>query len=106
MELSHQLAARKAVLRAQWLPRLQNEEADSLTNGDFRHFDAARRIPVKLDELNFGVLPELLEEGQRFYDEVEVQRAEEKAARKAAGPRPRGRARKRAGDALRDRDPW
>ena len=62
MELAHQLADRKAVLRAQWLPRLQNEEADALTNCDFRHFDAAKRI--------------------------------------------RGRARRKAGDALRDKDPW
>ena len=59
-----------------------------------------------MDELGFGVLPGLLEEGQKFYDEVEALRAAEKEARKAAGPRPRGRARRKAGDALRDRDPW
>ena len=28
--------------------------------------------PYKLEELNFGVLPGPLEEGQRFYDEVEA----------------------------------
>ena len=100
------LSLRRAVLRAQWLPCLQNEEADALTNGDYRHFDPERRIPVALDALGFGVLPGLLEEGQRFYDEVEEQRAAEKLARRAAGPRQPGRKRKKAGTALRDRDPW
>ena len=106
MELAHQLSIRRAVLRAQWIPRLQNEEADALTNCDYRHFNPANRIPVALDALPFGVLPGLLAEGQRFYEEVEAQRAGEKAARRAAGPRPPGRKRRKAGDALRDRDPW
>ena len=106
MELAHQLSRRRAVLRARWLPRLQNEEADSLTNGDFRHFNPENRIPVSLETLQFGVLDGLLEEGQQFYTEVEEQRAAEKVARRAAGPRPPRKARKKAGDALRDRDPW
>ena len=38
MELAHQMQLRQAILRALWLPRLQNEEADALTNLDFRHF--------------------------------------------------------------------
>ena len=39
MELAHQLSNRRAVLRAQWLPRLQNEEADALTNSDFEQLE-------------------------------------------------------------------
>ena len=38
MELATQLGRRAVTLRADWLPRLQNEEADALTNMDFRHF--------------------------------------------------------------------
>ena len=34
IELCHQLPLRQAVLRAQWVPRDQNEEADALTNSD------------------------------------------------------------------------
>ena len=32
MELAHQMRVRRLVLRAKWLPRLENEEADALTN--------------------------------------------------------------------------
>ena len=93
------------MLRAQWIPRLQNEEADALTNGEFKHFSPEKRIPVVLEDLAFGVLPAMLETGQTFFDEVEALRTAEKAARRAMGPRPRDRARKNAGEALRDRQP-
>ena len=35
MELAHQTRLRRMVLMANWLPRLQNDEADALTNLDF-----------------------------------------------------------------------
>ena len=54
MELAHQCRVRRVALRAAWLPRLQHEEADALTNLDFRHFDAARRIQVDLGKLEEG----------------------------------------------------
>ena len=98
--------------RAAWLPRLQNEEADALTNGDYRHFDRRKRIPVSLEGLNFGVLDSLMKEGIDYHDEVSAIREKEKAARTAtprtaeeAGHRPK-RKRKKAGDSLRDREPW
>ena len=106
MELAHQLALRKAVLRASWLPRLQNEEADALTNLDFRHFDLSKRIPVNLDDLKFGVLNELMPEGERFYQEVDELRAQERARRTAIGSGKLLRRKKRAGDTLREREPW
>ena len=43
MELAHKMRVRRLVLRAHWLPRLENEEADALTNFDFRHFDPRLR---------------------------------------------------------------
>ena len=64
MELSCQLDLRRACLHARWTPRLQNEEADVLTNGDFQHFDPALRIPVDLDQLDSRVLNELSEIGE------------------------------------------
>ena len=112
MELSHQMRLRNAVLRASWVPRLQNEEADALTNSDFRHFDGAKRIPVTLEGLRFGVLDDLMKEGLAYHDEVSQLREKEKKARETAAlsdcagqTRPQ-RKRKKAGDALRDRQPW
>ena len=106
MELSHQLHQRRAVLRADWIPRLQNEEADALTNMDFRHFCPDKRISVSLADLRFGVLNDLLSTGQEYYEEVEGMREAERTARRARGDRPAGRKRKKAGTALRDREPW
>ena len=60
MEVACQLGLRNATLRADWLPHLQNEEAIALTNSDFGHFTLARRVPVKLEELKFDVVNELL----------------------------------------------
>ena len=35
IELAWQFAERRVAFRADWVPRLQNEEADDLTNGKF-----------------------------------------------------------------------
>ena len=93
-------------MRASWIPRLQNEEADALTNGVFHHFRPENRIEVDLETLQFGVLNGLLRDGQEYFDEVESLRSAERTARRARGIAPTGRRRKRAGDALRDREPW
>ena len=110
MELAHQMRLRRLVLRAKWLPRLQNEEADALTNLDFRHFDPKKRIPVEIDDLKFGVLNELFKEGENYIAELEKARARQKALaeKPAASGKGEGRKKrlKRAGDTLRERDPW
>ena len=79
MELSCQLGLRRACLHARWIPRLQNEEADALTNGEFGHFDPAKRIPVNLDDLGFHVLNELFEEGEAYIADLEQLKKDEKA---------------------------
>ena len=56
MELACQASLRGAVLRARWLPRLRNQEADALTNSEFGHFEMANRIDVGLTTLPFVVL--------------------------------------------------
>ena len=78
MELSCQLGLRRACLHARWIPRLQNEEADALTNGDFQHFDPKLRIPVSFDQLQLRVLNELFEEGEAYVAELECFKKVEK----------------------------
>ena len=70
MELSTQLGRRGATLRADWIPRLQNEEADALTYSDFRHFDAAKRIAVDLSDLKFHVLNHVFDNGDNYLKEL------------------------------------
>ena len=61
--------------------------------------------------LKFGVLDALMAEGTEYHDAMEAMRAKEKEARAKAkvqgqpGAAP-ARKRKRAGDTLKDREPW
>ena len=104
-ELAVQLRTRGAVMRAEWVPRLQNEEADALTNSDFRHFSEELRVPVKLEELRFEILDQLLETGEAYLSEVEAARSQEKL-RLAGTAGSAGHGRKRTGASLREREPW
>jgi hypothetical protein len=81
MELAHQMRLRRVVLRAHWLPRLENEEADALTNMDFRHFDQSKRIHVELKDLRFGILDHLFEAGEDYIGQVESIKQEQKLKR-------------------------
>ena len=108
MELSHQLRKRRLVLRAEWLPRLQNQEADDLTNEEFHAFDPQRRIRVDLDRLPFAVLPELFAEGSAYVEALAAQREAErsrKAAVASGKTRDEGRKRRKE-EPLRVTDPW
>ena len=100
IELCHQMSLRQASLRAQWIPREQNEEADSLTNSDFRHFTPGRRIPVDLAKMPFGVLHGLLSKGEAYLAEVAVAKA---AGQDLPGER---RKKKIKGETLSTRQPW
>ena len=112
MELARQMRRRRLVLRAKWLPRLRNEEADTLTNLDFRHFNPDKRILVDLDTIQFGVLRELFEVGEDYVKESEAARAKEKARKvtilqeAAGGGSTKAKKLKAAGTKLRERDPW
>ena len=85
MELAHQMRVRRLALRAHWLPRLQNEEADALTNDDFRHFDPDRRIQVDIEKMSFGVLRGLFETGEAYISELEKAKAAAAKAKAAGG---------------------
>ena len=107
MELAAQLGRRAATLRADWIPRLQNEEADALTNWDFRHFDLKRRIDVDLGALKFNIMDDLFESGEAYLKELESLRSKSKAATAPTSADASGeKRRKKKGEALRDRDPW
>ena len=105
MELACQLGLRRACLHARWIPRLQNEEADALTNGEFEHFDPNLRIPVDLDKLDFIVMNELFEEGENYVKELaELKEAEKEKKRKSAAEGSERRVKK--GPKLRETQPW
>ena len=95
--MAHQMRRRRLVLRAHWLPRDQNEEADALTNFDYRHFDMGKRIAVDLDKMNFQVLPDLFACGESFYSELKAKREEEKARGQTRRDRAEGKRRKSDG---------
>ena len=100
MELAHQMRSRRWVLRARWLPRLENEEADALTNDDFRHFDSKKRIGVDIANLGFKVLPMLFQVGEDYVAELEHKKSQ-KSTQPGAGDKKR-----KIGQSLRERDPW
>ena len=101
VELAHQMKLMRMVLRARWLPRLENQEADDLTNHEYRHFDFAKRIHVHLATLGFKIMDSLFKHGDAYMAELEEQRASEK--RKAAT---RGAKREAKRRPLRETDPW
>ena len=108
MELAHQMKIRRTLLRARWLPRLQNQEADDLTNDEFRHFDPKKRIEVKLEDLKFRIMNSLFSVGDSYLAELEAARASEKRKRELKLARNDSRKTKRKAKikGLRETDPW
>ena len=80
---------------------MENEEADALTNSDFRHFTTALRVEVDLETLPFGVLPRLLENGETYIAELEALKLA-----KAMGHDGAAKRRRIKGEGLRDTQPW
>ena len=76
MELTAQLLQRGQALELNWVPRLQNLEADALSNSDFRGFDAARRIRIDVGSHPWIVLPEMLASGRALYESIRVGKME------------------------------
>ena len=102
MEVAHQCRRRGLALRANWVPRLENQEADDLTNLEFKSFDESRRLNVELERLDFGVRTELFNVGDSYLEELESFKAQAKTREVTAVQKRR----KKAGESLRERDPW
>ena len=80
-------AARQgADLKLHWLPRLQNEEADSLTNGEYSRIDSKRRVRFDLRSFE-RVTQDLLCAGMDLYEEVRNPRARKSALSRSKQPR-------------------
>ena len=102
MEISAHMQQEDQELDLNWVPREQNCEADELSNMDTKRFREENKVECDLDRLQFIILPELLDEGERLYQLVEKV--------KAAAPVPMsapGRKRKRKPETrLRATHPW
>ena len=98
MQLAHEMRRRRLLLRARWLPRLQNQEADDLTNYEYHHFDPKKRIPVDLGNLGFELMDSLFAAGDEYMADLDKIRATIKL--RAADKESRRR------KPLRESDPW
>ena len=103
MEIAAQLEARGARLDLEWAPRTWNTEADALSNLELGGFDPEKRVVIDVAGGSWPVMAEMIRVGQEFY----VETLELKKARKLEGGASfRRQVRKRAGERLRDREPW
>ena len=75
-----------------------------MTNGDFRHFSADKRIDVDLSSLPFLLMNDLFEEGEAYLAELEALKVQERERRALAKESSTVKIRK--GKTLRDKDPW
>ena len=73
------------------------------TNSDFRHFDAAKRIDVDLDNLGFVIMNDLFAVGDAYVAELSVLKEKETARKEATSARPP--AKRKKSEALRETDP-
>ena len=104
MEVACQASRKRASLWARWIPRLENEEADALTNSDVHHFQAENRIEVELEKLQFLVMDELFATGEEYVQELAALKEGKKQMTETAGVTPAKKRRK--GEPLSVRDPW
>ena len=100
MELSAQLLKRGLALELNWAPRLQNLQADALTNADFRGFDPKLRVHVDVGGHAWIVLSEMLASGRALYDAVREGKLEQSVSLLS------GMNAKRAKVSFKEREPW
>ena len=97
MELAMQLQCVGADLELYWLPRLQNQEADALTNDDLTRFDERLRMRFDLSTFKGLILSDMLACGTELHEEI-------RSAQRRETERHGQRGRK--SDALRVAQPW
>ena len=95
-ELAVQLRDRNLQLHLEWAPRLQNEEADALTNSDFSMFREENRVSIDPAKLSLKILPQLERVAEELHSDIVRRRAEKgtRSARQAKKVK------------LKERDPW
>lgn len=101
MELACQLEA-NLELDLRWVPRLQNEEADALTNELFDGFSPENRIEVDFNKLPFVLLWELMDLAGELDEEVKMA----KTSREAKGDRPDSTKKAKKKGEMKWKDPW
>ena len=85
---------------------MQNQEADDLTNYEFRHFDPAKRIHIELADLNFTLMDSLFRAGDEYEAEPARARERAKAAKQAGLEGKLGARGGRKQGGLKESDPW
>ena len=78
MELAEFLRQSSIQLHLRWVPRDSNVEADDLTNEKFSSFNEDLRIHVDGASLPWLVLPRIMTQSQRLFEEVLEQRSKNK----------------------------
>ena len=102
IELSEQLRARQAELHLTWVPRQYNEEADALSNLNFKDFDQERRVPFDMAEVRWLVFHELIQVTADMFKSINEERERRKEMKQAVPKRHAVRGNKR----LKWTDPW
>ncbi len=100
MEIAIQSEARNLILDLEWVPRDANEEADALSRGVTTGFNPEHRVHLDVKNLPLHVMEPMMRQGQEFQIMKQQRRA---AEHRQSTPKPRAA---RAGNRLRDRDPW
>ena len=108
MELSEQLELRHLWLDLHWVPRDQNDEADALSNMEFKDFDKAKRVEVDLKEVKWILLEEFMEYGLEFQRHMEEmkQQTKEPISTQISWEPPRKQKKRMPTERLRFTDPW
>ena len=99
MEVAHQCRRKGLSLRADCVPRLEKQEADDLTNMEFKSFTEANRLDVRLENLIFGVLNDLFTVGDGYIKGLDMLKAQRALTTE-------GKKWEIAGEGLRKREPW
>lgn len=105
IELSEQLRSRQLDLNLAWLPRLQNQEADDITNQNFEKFDASRRVRFEWEKIQWLVLDDLMQASQELYQQVVAEREVRKTEPKPTSAS-KWRKKMSAKERLKNTKPW
>ena len=80
MQLSHSLSKLGAVMKLNWRPREQNQEADVLTKDNYSCFSMSNRIEVRWEDIDHSILDTMLEESESFHAELDSSREDKRNA--------------------------